>query len=171
MNESCHTHEWVRSHTQISHATRTNEQCHPRHVTYTKKSCDTHDVTTVTCWVMSHVIHMNVWWVMSHVIHKNVSSHSTRHVTSCYVILCHVYDSFLGLFLSHIYVSFLGLFLSDVVTIFLCHVMSCLCLFSRSLSVKCLTSWPFSALVQRTGTIHIPHVPTPILCPAYICNV
>jgi len=51
MNESCHTHEQVRSHTWMSHITHINESCHQHE------------------WVMSHT-------PMSHVTHMNESRHT-----------------------------------------------------------------------------------------------
>jgi len=69
-NESCHTHEWVMSHTQMSHVTHTNESCH------------THD------WVMSHtrMSHVSNRRV-SHVAHTQLSSLGLSHVTH-YVCVC-----------------------------------------------------------------------------------
>ena len=61
INGSCHTYEWVTSHTWMSHVTRTNESHH----TYTYK------------WVLSHI------W-MNHVTHMNESDHIT-HVTYAYM--------------------------------------------------------------------------------------
>jgi len=69
-NESCHTHEWVMSHTRMSHVTHTNESCH------------THE------WVMSHI------WA-SHVIRIHVSCHTPDCVMSHarMIFVTHLSDS------------------------------------------------------------------------------
>ena len=70
MDESCHTYEWVMSHSWMSHVTLMNE------------SCQTHEWVMSHIW-MSHATHMNVscnTW-MSHVTHMNESCHTYEWVT------------------------------------------------------------------------------------------
>jgi len=73
MNESCHTYEWVISHTWMSHVTHMNKSCHTykwvmshiwiSHVTHMNQSRHTYE------WVISHIRMSNVAHLMSHVTH------------------------------------------------------------------------------------------------------
>ena len=91
MNESCHTHSWVMSHTWMSHVTQMNESCRThewvmshtwmRHVSHTHESSHTYKCV-MSQISMHHVTRMNASfhtyeWVMSHV----------RHVTHRYMML------------------------------------------------------------------------------------
>ena len=81
MYESCHTFEWVMSHTRMCHVTHMNESHHTRewvmshlwtsHVTHTHASCHTHE------WVLSHV------WICR-VTHVKQSCHTQKWVISAY---------------------------------------------------------------------------------------
>ena len=72
-NESCHTHQWVMSHTRMIHVTHTNESCH------------THE------WVMSHTRMSHVthtWWkwlLLLNTLNKNVAAE--------WLILCFAVES------------------------------------------------------------------------------
>jgi len=73
MNELCHTHEWVMSHTWMSYITHMNESCHTyklvmshtwmSYITHMNDLCHTYE------WVISHT------W-MSYVAHINESCHT-----------------------------------------------------------------------------------------------
>jgi len=73
MNESCHTHERVMSHTWTSHVTHMNESCHTHervmshtwtsHVTHMNESCHTHECIISHTWTRLLIY----TWIMSHV--------------------------------------------------------------------------------------------------------
>jgi len=72
-NESCHTYEWVMSHTWMSHVTHMNESCHRYEpvtshiwqipITY-DTSCHTYECVVSHTW-MSRVARMK--WVVTHI--------------------------------------------------------------------------------------------------------
>ena len=91
MNASCHTYEWVMSHTWMVHVT--HKWCH---ITRMDESCHTYDSFMLHIW-MSYVTYMNeschtCEWVtsharMSHVTHEWVTSHmnESRHIWMSHV--------------------------------------------------------------------------------------
>ena len=76
MNESCHTYQWVMSHTWMSHVAHMNESCHTNGsvtshgntLQYTATHCNTlqHTATHYNEWVNSHMDHTKRAWAMSH---------------------------------------------------------------------------------------------------------
>jgi len=104
-HESCHTYEWVMSHTWMSHVTHTHESCHTHewvmshiwmsHITHINESCHTHE------WVMSHTWMSHVTQ-MSHVTHTHESCHTCEWVMSRVWIMSH--KCMVGV-MSHIWMS------------------------------------------------------------------
>jgi len=104
-DESCHTHEWVMSHTWMSYFTHMNESCHTYEwvmshkrmsdrnplfasTVFSDESCHTYECVMSHTW-LSHVTHMNESchtheWVMSH----TWTSHITHRNTSCHTHEC-----------------------------------------------------------------------------------
>ena len=91
LNESCHTREWVMSHTRMGHATHTNTPCHTHervmshtrmnHVTHTNEPCHTLE------WAMSRTR-------ISNATHTNESRHTYpwvwSHMSRWHVGMSHV---------------------------------------------------------------------------------
>jgi len=100
-HESCHTYEWVMSHTWISQVTHMNESCHPHewvmshtwmsHVTHRNASCLTLKRTPAALHVrMSNVTHID------ESCHTHASSHTYEWVTShtCMILVTLMNESY-----------------------------------------------------------------------------
>jgi len=105
-SESCHTYEWVMSHTRCSHITRIGEWCHTyewvvshtwvSHVTHANESCHTYEFTHTneSCHACE--------WVMSRVQMRHVTYLIAKIKSNCFSQVIHMSWSRETLYVTHI---------------------------------------------------------------------